>query len=80
MQVQQQQAGMIAQQVQQGMVALAPGLVVPEETEVISRKKLQELVNQISPGEVLDPDVEEVRCYSTMLIVNDNAGAFGSSR
>lgn len=32
----------------------------PEETEIISRKKLQELVGQISAGEVLDNEVEDV--------------------
>jgi len=54
-----------------GVPTGAPGLGVatgapvaagqqPEENEVITRKKLQELVGQISSGEVLDAEVEEV--------------------
>lgn len=44
-------------------VSAGPGMMsgmLPEETEVITRKKLQELVGQISAGEVLDQEVEEV--------------------
>lgn len=43
-----------------GGMVMAGGIVLPEETEVITRKKLQDLVGQISQGEVLDPEVEEV--------------------
>lgn len=32
----------------------------PEENEIISRQKLQELVQQIAPSIKLDPEVEEV--------------------
>lgn len=55
---QAQAAQLAAQGVGMGLPAgLQPP---PEETEIISRKKLQELVGQISAGEVLDTEVEDV--------------------
>ena len=56
-----------------GGVAVGGGMVLQqqqqqEETEVITRKKLQELVGQISSGEVLDPEVEEVLVPSPLVL------------
>jgi transcription initiation factor TFIID subunit 12 len=50
MQLQQLQGQQSAQQLQ----------MLQEENEILSRRKLQELVSQISPHERLDADVEEV--------------------
>lgn len=57
---QQMQAQAAGQAGMAGSMGAMPTMVLPEETEVITRKKLQELVGQISSGEVLDPEVEEV--------------------
>jgi hypothetical protein len=57
---QQQLQGQVAGQPGMAGAMVMPGMVLQEETEVITRKKLQELVGQISSGEVLDPEVEEV--------------------
>lgn len=35
---------------------------------LLSKRKLEELVKQIDPEEKLDPDVEEVRCFSLILV------------
>lgn len=61
-QTQAAQAAQLAAQQSAGVgMGLPQGLQPPpEETEIISRKKLQELVGQISAGEVLDGEVEDV--------------------
>ncbi|KAJ8290212.1 hypothetical protein GJAV_G00009990 [Gymnothorax javanicus] len=37
-----------------------PGRISPEGTQVLSKKKLQDLVREIDPNEQLDEDVEEM--------------------
>jgi transcription initiation factor TFIID subunit TAF12 len=41
-----------------------PPVVAPPETEIINKRKLSEMVSQISPNTKLDPEVEEVKTFA----------------
>lgn len=54
------QPGLAIRQPIPSSVQSVPGMVVQQETKVLDKRRLQELVKEVDPMEQLDDDVEEV--------------------